>query len=392
MKKIVALMTLLALLLGLPPVSASIYDPNACNMFIKRENGQPVDMYLEPNIDAEVIIAIPYGETVLVYSDFISNQWSHVQYGMHNGFVMKNFLTDMDPGPFVPPTPRPPRPTPTPRPPRPTPVPTPKPTPIPTPTATPSPEQRRANEIMEAQKLGIVPQGMRTDGIATWDDLNNLLTNVVRLKIMNPAAERTHVYLTREEYEASSAGAQYNMVLRGVAAAEMYGVLLDIDDTKHSLDHANDPFIADYADIRLAQQYTGRTAPYNPDDWRTIDLGEMVLAVLDHADARTGESVLSLDAGYNFYPIHPLTHEDAILAAYRLYNSCAAYVGTVVVTHSRPVNLRQGPSKKDAIVGKADPGTIYPVIAVEKGGWYKVLLPDGRIVYISGSMVSFYPQ
>ena len=73
MKKIVALMTLLALLLGLPPVSASIYDPNACNMFIKRENGQPVDMYLEPITDAEVIIAIPYGETVLVYSDFISN-------------------------------------------------------------------------------------------------------------------------------------------------------------------------------------------------------------------------------------------------------------------------------------------------------------------------------
>lgn len=370
MKKIVSLMTLLTLLLGMLPASASIYDPNAGNMFIKTENGKSVNMREEPNTNAKIITTIPYGRTVLVYSGFISSQWAHVQYGMFNGYVMKKFLTSNKPRPFVSPTP--------------------KPTPIP--TATPSPEQRRANEIMEAQKLGIVPQGMRTDGIATWDDLNNLLTNVVRLKIMNPAAERTHVYLTREEYEASSAGAQYNMVLRGVAAAEMYGVLLDIDDTKHSLDHANDPFIADYADIRLAQQYTGRTAPYNPDDWRTIDLGEMVLAVLDHADARTGESVLSLDAGYNFYPIHPLTHEDAILAAYRLYNSCAAYVGTVVVTHSRPVNLRQGPSKKDAIVGKADPGTIYPVIAVEKGGWYKVLLPDGRIVYISGSMVSFYPQ
>ena len=118
-------------------------------------------------------------------------------------------------------------------------VPTARPTGMPTyiptaaPTATPSPEQRRANEIKEAQMLGIVPQGMKTDGTATWDDLNNLLTNVIRLKTRNPAAQRTHVYLTKEEYEASNAGAQYNMVLRGVAAAEMYGTLLDIGDDKH---------------------------------------------------------------------------------------------------------------------------------------------------------------
>lgn len=368
MKKILALMLLLALLAGLLPASASIYDPNSGSMYIKTENGKSVNMREEPSTDARVITTIPYGKAVVVYSGFVSNQWSHVQYGMFNGYVMTKFLTLKKPKPFVSPTPKP----------------------TPRPTAAPSPEQRHANEIREAQKLGIVPQGMKTDGIATWDDLNTLLTNVVRLKTGNPAAQRTHVYLTREEYEASEAGARYNMVLRGVAAAELYGVLLDIDSTKHGLDHTNDLFIADYADIRLAQQYAGRIASYNPDDWRTIDLIEMVLVVMDHTDARTGENVLSLDAEHNFYPTHPLTREDAILAAFRLYNSYTTFMGTVVVTHIRPANLRQGPSMKDAIIGKADPGDSFPVAAVEKDGWYKVLLPDGRSAYISGSMVAFY--
>ena len=235
MKRILSLMTLLALLLGLLPASASIYDPNSGSMFIKTANGKSVNMREEPSTDAKVITSIPYGRSVVVYSGFVSGQWSHVQYGMFNGYVMTRFLTGEKPAPFTPPTPKP----------------------TPRPTATPSPEQRRANEIKEAQKLGIVPQGMKTDGIATWDDLNNLLTNVVRLKTKNPAAQRTHVYLTREEYEASGAGAQYNIVLRGVAAAELYGVLLDIDDNKHSLNLTNDPYIADYADIQLAQQYAG---------------------------------------------------------------------------------------------------------------------------------------
>jgi len=132
----------------------------------------------------------------------------------------------------------------------------------------------------EAQKLGIVPQGMKTDGIATRDDLHSLLTNGVRIKTMNPAAQRTHVYLTKKEYEAVSTGIQYSTVLRGIAAAGMCGVLLDIDDTKHALGHTSDPFIADYADIRLAQQYAGRIVPCSPNDCHTMDPGEMILALL----------------------------------------------------------------------------------------------------------------
>jgi len=52
--------------------------------------------------------------------------------------------------------------------------------------------------------VGVVPQGMKTDGVATWDGLYNLLTNVVRLKTMNPAAQRrTHVYLTKRSMKLS---------------------------------------------------------------------------------------------------------------------------------------------------------------------------------------------
>ena len=152
MKKIIAMMVMITLLLSLLPASASIYDPNAANMYVKTENGKTLNLREEPNTNAKVITNIPYGKPVLVYSGFISDKWSHVQYGMFNGYVMKRFLTDKKPEPFVPPTPKP----------------------TSNPTAAPSPEQLRANEIKEAQKLGIVPQGMKTDGIATWDDLNNL--------------------------------------------------------------------------------------------------------------------------------------------------------------------------------------------------------------------------
>ena len=240
MKKIIAMMAVLMLLLSLLPASASIYDPESAGMLIETENGKSVNMREEPNSDSKMLTIIPAGKIVLVYSDFISNQWSHVQYGMLNGFVMSKFLTDRmhmyiksangksvnmreepnanskvvtslpygnavivfsdfvddqwlhvqygmysgymmskfltvkEPEPLVSPTPKPtlkPAPTPTLR-------------PTARPTDPPTPEQRRANEILEAQKLGIVPQGMKTDGIATWDDLNNLLTNVVRLKTM----------------------------------------------------------------------------------------------------------------------------------------------------------------------------------------------------------------
>ena len=61
-----------------------------------------------------------------------------------------------------------------------------------------------------------------------------------------------------------------------------------------------------------------------------------------------------------------------------------------MVNHVRQANLRQGPSMQDTIVGKADPGARYPVVAIEKGRWYKVMLPDGKTAYISGTMVTFH--
>jgi len=370
MRKLLAFILLMTFLAALLPASASIYDPNAQRAYIKTSDGKGVNLRRETNTQSEVLAKIPYGEEVLVYSDYAPNEWAHVQYRMMNGFVMSKFLVDKKPKPFVTPTPKP----------------------TAKPTQPPTPEERRAAEIKAAQKLGIVPSGMKTDGSATWDDLNNLLTNVIRLKSKNSTAVRSHVYLTKEEYAASQAGAKFNVVLRGVAAAELYGTLLDLGVKEPELNHSNDPFIMDAADAQVAQEYAGKTAAYDGSDWRTKDLLSMIITILDYTDYSSGMGVMTMDDSHQFYPINPLTHEEAILAAYRLYNASSAFVGTVTVTHGRNVNLREKPSMSARILGTTAPGTVYPVLAVEKGGWYKIQLPDGKACFIAAGMVSFNQQ
>lgn len=369
MKKVFSTVLALVLLFSLLTASASIFDPNAKKMYVKTGDGKGLHLRTDTNTHSQILATIPYGAEVLHYSDFISMEWAHVQYGMYNGYVMNKFLVEKKPKPFVTPSPKP----------------TVKPTPV------PSPEEQRAAEVMAAQKLGIVPKGMKTDGSCTWDDLNTLLTNVIRLKTKNASAARANMYMTREEYQASQAGAQYDVVLRGVAAAELYGALIDLGVKEPEANHINDPFIADAADVQLTQEYAGKMSPYNAGDWRTKDLLSIIITVLDYADVISGKGVMTLDDYHMFYPTHPLTQEDAILAAYRLYNSATTFVGTVKVVHNRDVNLREKPSMSAKILGTTSPGTTYPVLEVEKG-WYKIQLPDGRACYISAGMVAFHQQ
>lgn len=410
MRRLLAAALLLAVLAGLMNVSASIYDPNALTMYVKTADGKPAVLREKPNAKGKELAKIPYGAKILVYSDFVSMEWSHVQYEMFNGFIPNKLIVEKKPKPFHPPTPKPAPPTrkpvapthkpvkpthkpvtPTRRPgPTPVPVPTRKPTPLP--TRIPSPRDLRAAEILAARKLGLVPPGMKADGTATWDDLNTLLTNVIRLKNGNSLAQRSHVYLNLEEYLAGGAGAQFNFVLRGVAAAEIYGALMDMGIPDPAANHSNDPFIADAQEAFTTQQYAGRDVPYTPDDWRTKDLLSMIITVMDYTDASTGKGVMEMDDSHLFRPNQPLTQEDAILAAYRLYHSYSAYVGTVLVTHGRDVNLRAKPSMNADILGTTAPGTTYPVVAIEKGGWYKIQLPDSRTCYIAAGMVAFSQQ
>ena len=373
MKKVFSFLIALFLLAAMLPASASIYDPDAVIMYVKTPDGNKLNMREEPDPSAKVITKIPYGAEVTVYSDFLGMVWYHIQYGMFNGYVKTEFLTDRHPKPFITPKPKP----------------TVKPTPKPTPTPTPSPAELIAKEIEAARSQGLVPQGMVSEGNVTWQELDGLLTNAVRLKSKNPAAIRSHVYLTLEEYQAADAGAQFNIVLRGVAAAEMYGALIDMGEEDPRLNHSHDPYIADAADITKAQDYAGVMTAAGSSDWRQLSLLDIVIAVLDHADTISGHPVMDIDAEHLFFPTHPLTRTEAILGVYRLYRSFHTGMGTVLVTHYRQANLRAEPSMKAAIVGKADPGNVYEVVGIPANGWFQIMLPNGTTVYIAAGMVSF---
>lgn len=369
MKRLLSLLTVLCLMIALMPVSASIYDPGSSTMYVKTSDGKKLNLRAEPDVNAQVLTKIPYGAQVLVYTDFVGMVWYHVQYGMYNGYVRTQFLTSHKPKPFV--------------------TPTPKSTKKPVVTPPPTPEEMVQQELSSARKLGLIPQGMTTEGNCTWQELDGLLTNLIRLKTKSSGAARNRVYLSRAQYEAANAGAPYNIVLRGVAAAEMYGALIDMGESDPGYNHSHDPFIADVADIEVCQQYAGIAAVPGSADWRALPMIDMVITILDHMDSASGKPVLSLDSAHDFFPTHPLTRQDAILAIYRLYNAFYHYLGKVTVTHQRQANLRAEPSMSAAIVGKVDPGDVFDVIAIPKKGWYQIQLPNGSTAFIVGGMVSY---
>ncbi len=164
---------------------------------------------------------------------------------------------------------------------------------------------------------------------------------------------------------------------------------MDMGEMDPALNHSNDPYIVDAADIDLAQQFAGRVTVPGSADWRDKSLLEMVITILDHTDGSTGKAVMEMDAEHEFMPTHPLTRADAIISVYRLYNSFYSYMGTVTVTHSRQANLRTEPSMKAAIIGKVNPQEVYPVVDIPNNGWYHIQLPDGKTCYIAAGMVSF---
>ena len=225
MKRILSLVTALFLLAALLPATASIYDPDAVIMYVVTPDGNKLNMREQPDPNAKVLTKNPYGAEVTVYSDFLGMVWYHIQYGMFNGYVKTEFLTDRHPKPFITPTPKP----------------TAKPTQKPTPTPTPSPAELIAREIQAARSLGLVPQGMLSEGNVSWQELDGLLTNAVRLKSKNSAAIRSHVYLTLEEYQAPVSAP--NIVRAVWRRRRMYTALIDMGDGNPALNHSHDPIL-----------------------------------------------------------------------------------------------------------------------------------------------------
>lgn len=373
MKKPMSLVLILAIVLTIGTSAlASMYNPDGYVMYVKTGNGLKLNLRESPDADARIIGKIPYGEAVSVYPQFLSDKWSHVQYSMLNGYVMKSFLVSKLPKPYV--------------------APTAKPTPKPTVAPQIKPEDLLQQELNAARTLGLVPVGMIDAGNVTWGELDELLASAIRIKNKNMSAQRVHVYLSRSEYQNANCGAAFDVVLRGVAAAEMYGALMDMGESNPAFNHSNDPFIADVTDIALCQEYAGRASGYDAADWRTIPLITMVTTIIDNADTLSGLHVLSLDHEHDFLPNNPLTRTDAILAVYRLYRSFNTQLGTVTVVHQRQANLRAAPSMQAEIIGKADPGSVYGVIKIEAHGWYQIVLSNGKTAYIAAGMVSFEMQ
>ena len=366
-EKIFCLLSVLILLASLLPATASINSPSS-TMYVKTGNGKTLNLREQPDANAKVIAKIPYAAEVQVYADFLGMVWYHVQYGMYNGYVKTEFLSDKKPKPFV--------------------TPTPKPTVKPTPVKTPSPEEQTANEIAAAKALGLVPRGMTSEGNVTWQELDQLLTNVIRLKNNNSSAARSHVYLSLTEYQAANAGFDFDIVLRGVAAAELYGALIDMGESDPAFNHSNDPFVADSAAIALCQEHAGISSNV-VGDWRALPMLDMVLTIIDNVDTASGKPVMSIDADHDFHPNNPFTRTEAIQAVYRLYNSFHHFLGQVTVTHARQANLRAQPSMKADIVGKVNPGEVYNVVSIPKTSWYEIQLQNGKTAYIVGGMVSF---
>ena len=337
-------------------------------MYVKTANGNSLNLREQPDANAKVIAKIPYATEVLVYSDFVGMVWYHVQYGMFNGYVKTEFLSQKKPKPYV--------------------TPTPNPTVKPTATAAPSPEEETAREIAAAHTLGLVPQGVKSEGNITWQELDQLLTNAIRLKNKNSSAIRSHVYLSLAEYQAANAGQEFDIVLRGVAAAEMYGALMDMGESDPAFNHSHDPYVSDADAIELCQQYAGVWGNA-AGDWRALPMLDMVLTILDNADAVSGKPVMALDMDHDFHPNNPLTRAEAIQAAYRLYNSFYQFLGEVTVTHRQQANLRAQPSMDADIVGKVNPGEVYNVVSIPSTNWYQIQLANGKTAYIAAGMVAF---
>lgn len=103
-------------------------------------------------------------------------------------------------------------------------------------------------------------------------------------------------------------------------------------------------------------------------------------------DASTGELLALMDPGTGGD-----AEENALLrplaeAAQEQAETPSATQSVRVISDSA-VNIRAASGTDSAILAKAQPGEIYPTNGLHAGGWYEIVLPDGRIGFISPKMV-----
>ncbi len=128
-RKLLSLLAVFLILASMIPFPAMAEnEPVITYMYVKTDNGAPLNMREADSADSRVLTKIPYGTQLQLMDYFIGAPWASCSYNGYYGYVMTRYLSCDKPGPS--PTARP-RPVPTPRPePRPTPVPRPNPVPV----------------------------------------------------------------------------------------------------------------------------------------------------------------------------------------------------------------------------------------------------------------------
>ena len=118
------------MLVAIIPFTAVAEDPVITYMYVKTDNGKPLNMRETDSTDSRVLTKIPYGTQLELMDYYIGAPWASCSYDGCYGYVMTRYLSCDMPGPS--PTAKPkPVPTATPRPqPRPNPVPPPNPVPV----------------------------------------------------------------------------------------------------------------------------------------------------------------------------------------------------------------------------------------------------------------------
>lgn len=98
LKKMFALVLILALVSVTVPSFATAYGTSI--MYVKTENGKPVNVRSAPYKGDNVIGSVPYGNSVLVDWSYAGNDgWTRVVWGsLGDGYIMSRFLVDYYPG------------------------------------------------------------------------------------------------------------------------------------------------------------------------------------------------------------------------------------------------------------------------------------------------------
>ena len=104
-KRLLALVAVMALVMTVfafaAPASAWEWRYSHC------ANGGPLNIRSGPGREYSVIDTVPYGEQIGVDHD-LGNGWSEVYVGSQNiGYAMTSLMSKSQPGPYVPPTPKP---------------------------------------------------------------------------------------------------------------------------------------------------------------------------------------------------------------------------------------------------------------------------------------------